>query len=93
MYITYMLIECMNHSEWQKLLQVMKGSRRNPLTPGRWVHMGLKNDSFENFWPRYLTYQFSKNKNLPIKSQKIRVEGKVPHNFAHLMMVFTKIRS
>ena len=27
------------HSEWQKLLQVMKGSRRNPLTPGRWDHM------------------------------------------------------
>ena len=27
------------HSEWQKLLQVMKGSRRNPLTPVRWDHM------------------------------------------------------
>ena len=51
-----------NHSEWQKLLQVMKGSRRNPLTPGRWDHMWLKNDSFKNFCPRYLTKKFSKTK-------------------------------
>ena len=31
--------QCAFHSGWQKLLQVMKGSRRNPLTPGRWDHM------------------------------------------------------
>ena len=54
------------HSEWEKLLQVMKGSRRNPLTPGRWVHMWLKNGIFKKIWLGYLTNKFSKTKTVPI---------------------------
>ena len=54
------------HSGWQKLLQVMKGSRRNPLTPVRWDHMWLKNGIFEKKWLGYLTNKFSKTKTVPI---------------------------
>ena len=39
------------HSDLEMTLQVMTGSSKNPLTPGRWVHMGLKNDKIEIFQP------------------------------------------
>ena len=54
------------HSGWQKLLLVMKGSRRNPLTPVRWDHMWLKNGIFKKKWLGYLTNKFSKTKTVPI---------------------------
>ena len=59
------------HSTWQMLVQVMKTTRGFPLTPGRWVHMWLKNANFEMFWWGYLTKKLVFNKVQVIKWPKI----------------------
>ena len=80
------------HSGWQKLLQVMKGSRRNPLTQVSSTLMGSFETIFKKMCVRYLTYQLSKNKNSPISAQKIRVISMVHQHFVLPLMVFTDIR-
>ena len=80
------------HSGWQKLLQVMKGSRRNPLTQVSSTHMGSFGTIFKKMCVGYLTYQLSKNKNSPISAQKIRVISMVHQHFVLPLMVFTEIR-
>ena len=54
------------HSPCEILVQDMESSRGFPLTPGRWVHMWLKNDEIEMFCPQYLTNKFSKTKIVPL---------------------------
>ena len=60
--------EQMAHSDLEMTLQVMKSSCKIPLTPGRWVHMGLKNDEIEIFCPCGYTKHFSKTKIAPFHS-------------------------
>ena len=62
---TYTLPFFAYHSGWQKLLQVMKGSRRFPLTQVSSTHMWSFETIFKKMCVRYLTYQLSKNKNAP----------------------------
>ena len=80
------------HSEWQKLLQVMKGSRRNPLTQVSWTCLGSFETKIKKFCLRYLTYPLSKNKNPSISAQKIRLVWMVHQHFVFPLMVFTEIR-
>ena len=54
------------HSTWELLVQVMKSSSKNPLTPGRWVHKWLKFAKIEMFRRGYLTNKFSKCEKWPI---------------------------
>ena len=56
------------HSDLEMTLQVITASSKNPLTPGRWVHMGLKNDEIEIFCPCGYTKHFSKTKIAPFHS-------------------------
>ena len=81
-----------SHSGWQKLLQVMKGSRRFPLTQVSSTHMWSFETIFKKICVGYLTYQLSKNKNSPISAQKIRVISMVHQHFVLPLMVFTDIR-
>ena len=81
-----------SHSGWQKLLQVMKGSRRNPLTQVSSTHMGSFETKIKKIWVRYLTYLFSKNKNSSISAEKIRVVWIVHQHFALPWIFFTEMR-
>ena len=65
--VKMVMISNAKHSDLEITLQVMKGSRRNPLTPVRWDHMWLKNDKIKIFQGGYLTNKFSKTKTASIE--------------------------
>ena len=79
------------HSTWQMLVQVMKSSRRFPLTGGRWVYMWLKNAKIEMFRRGYLTNKFSKCKNDPMGPSNLEFLDRFP-NMAHVFSKFQVIK-
>ena len=75
-----------------KVVQVMKGSSKIPLTQVSSTYMGSFDTIFKNLCVRYLTYQLSKNKKLPISAQKIRVVWIVHQYLTLSLTVFSEIR-
>ena len=91
----FVIFECrypLLHSGWEKLLQVMKGSRRFPLTQVSSTYMGPFETKIKKFCLSYLTSLLSKNKNPAISTQKIRLVWMVNQHFVLSLMAFTNIR-
>ena len=70
----------------------MKGTRGFPLTGVSSTNMWTIFVKIEMFCPRYLTYEFSKNKNLPNAARKTGVIWMVHQKFGHPLVIYSEIK-